>query len=458
MQWKLSLLLYQDVPTIATEILRERDERKKLSIVLELTEPAFFLPEATGNRPVVLRGRCTLIVKRRLQVEQVIVTLDGFSTREWPNGKCQMRSIVKCPLTLLSKNESKSQVQFLANEPEKLVTDAKEVEVPQKRFKKLRQMVDKFHLHSRKIGPDVKSKCFLPGSYCYDFEMILRSNLPESTFVEGAVVRYHLKASVKCKSMQRKFYQQKEIEAVRCPADAYVEDSEAISRPVPLPGVMNFDISLARKGIALEDLLPVSFKYKGYNDTKFHNLRVFLAEDVINYMPDGTRAGKARRKKYLLHETRGEDLGPEVHQQPEGEVQEEELNTFEAKSTRSPMSPNNCNTPDRETIPSSHTIHLDINLQMPKCKSHSCAPDFKFMHFDAKLENVEVKHFLEFWVYVFIDNNPTPKSFTHPVPLALRSCYAHAGNAALPAYFEELLPDYSSLSGDAPVSTIDHDG
>jgi hypothetical protein len=78
---------HNDTPTVVTQILRDLDKKRKLAIVLELTEPAFFLPEATGNRPVVLRGRCTLIVKRPLKIKQVVVALDGFSYIRWPNRK-----------------------------------------------------------------------------------------------------------------------------------------------------------------------------------------------------------------------------------------------------------------------------------------------------------------------------------------------------------------------------------
>jgi hypothetical protein len=77
-----------DTPTVWTQILRDIDKKYKLDIELELTEPAFFLPEATGNRPVVLRGRCTLIVKRPLKIKEVVVTLDGISYVRWrPNRK-----------------------------------------------------------------------------------------------------------------------------------------------------------------------------------------------------------------------------------------------------------------------------------------------------------------------------------------------------------------------------------
>ncbi|GFF25626.1 putative arrestin-related trafficking adapter C839.02 [Aspergillus udagawae] len=446
---------HNDTPSVVTQILRDLDKKRKLAIVLELTEPAFFLPETSGNRPVVLRGRCTLIVKRPLKIKQVVVALDGFSYIRWPNRIREMGSIVNCPLTLFnSKKDSKTQFQYQAKEPEKPIT---EVEAPQKKFKTLRKMIDQLHLRSPRTDLDVNSKCFHPGKYSYEFEMILHSDLPESTFVEGTIVRYHLKASVQCHSMLRGMYKSTEVDAVRCPADAYVEDSVGGNWSLHVDGVLHVDVTLPRKGIALEDCLPVLLKYKGYNDTKFRKLHVFLVEDVRYYMRDGTRAGKAPYKRRLLHETRNNDLRPEVHWQPGGKLSEEELDIFEAKSTSFPMSCNNCDSPDGDSLPPSQTIDIDLKLNMPKCKSHRDAPDCRIMHYDTKLRSVEVTHFLEFQVYVFVNGSPATKPFETLVPLTLRSCYANAGNTILPGYFEERLPVYSSLASDAPVSTPDHD-
>ncbi|KAF4219582.1 hypothetical protein CNMCM8980_004379 [Aspergillus fumigatiaffinis] len=448
---------HNDTPTVVTQILRDLDKKRKLAIVLELTEPAFFLPEATGNRPVVLRGRCTLIVKRPLKIKQVVVALDGFSYIRWPNRIREMGSVVNCALTLFnSKKDSKTQFEYRAKEPEKPTTGVTEVEVP-KKYNNLRKVVDKLRLRSPKTVPDVEPEYFSPGKYSYDFEMILHSGLPESTFVEGTIVRYHLKASVKCHSMLRGMYKSTEVDAVRCPADAYVEDSVGGNWALHVDRVLHADITLSRKGIALEDCLPAVFKYKGYNDTKFRKLHVFLVEDVRYYARDGTRAGKAPYKKYLIHETRNNDLSPDVHGPQEGEVSEEELNTSEAKSTRFPITSNNCDTPDGDALPPSQTIGFDLELKMPKCKLHRGAPDFRFMHYDTKLRSVKVSHFFEFQVYVYINGRPATKPFEQLVPLTLRSCYTQAGNTTLPAYFEERLPVYSSPSPDAPASTTDHD-
>ncbi|KAF7155467.1 hypothetical protein CNMCM6106_004613 [Aspergillus hiratsukae] len=451
---------HNDTPTVWTQILRDIDTKYKLDIELKLTEPAFFLPEATGNRPVVLRGRCTLIVKRPLKIKQVVVTLDGFSYVRWrPNRVRDMGSVVNCALTLFnSKKDSKAQFQFQAKESKKPTTSVTEVEVPQKKFKPLRKVVDKLHLRSQRTEPDVESKCFSPGKYSYDFEMILHSGLPESTFVEGAIVRYHLKASVKCHSKLRGMYKTAEIEAVRCPSDAYVEDSVGGHWSLLLPGIMDVDITLPRKGIALEDCLPVLFQYRGHNNTKFHKLDVYLVEDIRYYSRNGAKAGRAPSKKIFLYKTRSHHLRPDAHGEQELESSEEDLDIFEAKSTSFPMSSGICNTPDGENegAPVGETVDLHMDLPMPKCKSHRGAPDFRYMHSDTKLSSLEVGHSLEFQIWIFINNKPTPQDFVRWVPLTLRSCYAHPGNAILPPYSEEPLPVYSS-SLDAPVSTTDHE-
>ncbi|RHZ59748.1 hypothetical protein CDV55_100754 [Aspergillus turcosus] len=450
---------HNDTPTVWTQILRDIDTKYKLDIELELTEPALFLPEATRNRPVVLRGRCTLIVKRPLKIKEVVVTLDGFSYVRWrPNRVRDMGSVVNCSLTLFnSKKDSKAQFQFQAKESEKPTTSVTEVEVPEKKFKTLRKVVDKFHLRSQRTEPDVKSKWFSPGKYSYDFEMILHSRLPESTFVEGAIVHYHLKASVKCHSRLRGMYKTTDIEAVRCPADAYVEDSMGGNWSLPLPGVMDVDITTPCKGIALEDSLPVLFHFRGHNNTKLHKLDVYLVEDVTYYTRSGAKAGRAPSRKMFLYETCSHDLRPDAHGEQEVECPEEGLNIFEAKSTSLPMSSGICNTPDGEEAPLCQTFDLHMDLPMPKCKSHRGAPDFRYMHSDIKLPSLEVNHSLEFQIWIFVNNKPTPQVSSRWVPLTLRSCYAHPGNTVLPSYFEEPLPVYSSLSLDAPVSSDHHD-
>lgn len=307
-----------------------------------------------------------------------------------------MGSVVNCPLTLFnSKKDSKAQFQFQAKESEKPIASVTEVEVPEKKFKRLRKVVDKFHLRSQRTEPDVKSKWFSPGKYSYDFEMILHSSLPESTFVEGAIVRYHLKASVKCHSKLRGMYKTTEIEAVRCPADAYVEDSMGGNWSLPLPGVMDIDITTPRKGIALEDSLPVSFQFRGHSNTKFHKLDVYLVEDVTYYTRNGAKAGRAPSKKMFLYETQNHDLRPDAHGEKEVKRPEEDLDIFEAKSTSFPMSSGICNTTDGEEDPVCQTFDLHMDLPMPKCKSHRGAPGSRYMHSDTKLPSLEVKHSLE---------------------------------------------------------------
>lgn len=232
----------------------------------------------------------------------------------------------------------------------------------------------------------------MPGKYSYDFEMILHSGLPESTFIEGTIVRYHLKASVTCHSMLRGMYKSIEVDAVRCPTNAYVEDSVGGNWALHVDRVLHADIHLRRKGIALEDHLPGSFKYKGYNNTKFRKLQVFLVEDVRYFMRDGTQAGKAPYKKLLIYENSGHR--PDVHPQQE-EVSEEELNIFEATSTRVPLSSTNSDTPDGDAFPPSETMGFDFELDMPKCISHRGAPDFRYMHYDTKIRSVMVSHFFQ---------------------------------------------------------------
>ncbi|KAK9588672.1 hypothetical protein V6Z96_000431 [Aspergillus fumigatus] len=366
-----------------------------------------------------------------------------------------MGSVVNCALTLFnSKKDSKAQFAFEAKEPEKLTAAVTEVEGPKKKFNKLPEIFDKLRLRSPKTVPGLNPECFMPGKYSYDFEMILHSGLPESTFIEGTIVRYHLKASVTCHSMLRGMYKSIEVDAVRCPTNAYVEDSVGGNWALHVDRVLHADIHLRRKGIALEDHLPGSFKYKGYNNTKFRKLQVFLVEDVRYFMRDGTQAGKAPYKKLLIYENSGHR--PDVHPQQE-EVSEEELNIFEATSTRVPLSSTNSDTPDGDAFPPSETMGFDFELDMPKCISHRGAPDFRYMHYDTKIRSVMVSHFFQFHVHVFINGRPAREPFERLVPLTLRSCYASDGNTTLPTYCEEDLPVYSLLFPNAPASTIDYD-
>jgi hypothetical protein len=160
---------------------------------------------------------------------------------------------------------------------------------------------------------------------------------------------------------------------------------------------MDVDITLPRKGIALEESLPLLFQYRGRNNTKFHKFDVYLVEDIGYYTRNGAKAGRAPSKKVPLYKSRSYDLRPDANEEQEFDSSEECLDIFEAKSTRSPMTSGICNTPDGENegAPVCQSFDHHMDLPMPKCKSHRGAPDFRYMHSDTKLDSVEVRHSLE---------------------------------------------------------------
>ncbi|EAW12946.1 uncharacterized protein ACLA_013830 [Aspergillus clavatus NRRL 1] len=446
----LSTLLTSDALSVVGGKLRERDEERKLSIDLSLTEPAVFLPRGTSNNPVVLRGCCVLHVKRPLKIKCLTVTLEGFSFVRWPVGLREVGSVVDRSLKLFNSSDpnSRSKGRFTpfdgdAQEPEKVIASATETKIRQRKSNMLRRAVNK--LRSRPPSdPDASSSWFLPGTYSFDFEMVLQPKLPESIAINCTRVWYNLKARVERHGiLHRKFRTKHEVTAIRCPVEDFIDDSQPFSLVRSYGGLMHFEIMVPSQGAPLDHRLPLEFRYTETEGIHFQKLRIFVVEDTRYRMKDGSPACKGPYKRFLLHET--------VNQTTDSEEVEEyypdSLPHPNLTLTSSPSSTTPSSSSKHEERPSTGGgAPVEIDLQLPACMAH-CGNEGKYMHHDADYKNVQVSHFLEFVIHLLVDTDPGPgrtKSFTVHTRLALRSCFAHPDNASLPAYARnDGLPGYS---------------
>ncbi|CAK46634.1 hypothetical protein CBS115989_9293 [Aspergillus niger] len=419
----------------ATRKLYAHDDSSDLSLDLNITEPAVFVPTFT-NKPAVLRGTCQLRLKHDLTVKRLTVNFRGTSRVTWPHGLHDTQTVTDSTLTLVSPQSSDPALPCYSSA---LSEGRKSTWHKDKR--KLQNAAPSTLCVDGNWGKAAGSKYQrLPaGTHTYEFEMVLHSHLPESIEIRQSHVQYRVRACVECPGfLRRSFAKKQAIATVHCPAEDDVEDAEPAYIARAWKGLLQCGILVSRRGAPLGDRLPVTVSLTELRKAEFRGLQVFLSENVQYHQKDGLACCPGPFRRVILYE-KVEMTGPTMSLHRAENVDDERPvsatkgDGAHAKLVGDPEIPNGLETAEEETV-------LNLTLQLPGCHLHCVSTGTQGMHYDTNYKNVRVSHWLEF-VFMVTPRDNTLGSSTErivqkvaKVPLTLRSCYAQHANASLPAY------------------------
>ncbi|PYH49629.1 uncharacterized protein BP01DRAFT_2481 [Aspergillus saccharolyticus JOP 1030-1] len=402
-------------------------DSSSLSLEIDITEPALFAP-ALSDKPSVLRGECRLKVKEAVTVKRLTVNLRGTSYIVWPHGIREHHRVTDNTLTLLGPKSVQpalpcyvDSLQETSSSPQALQGTAL--------WNAILARVGTNRREEENTGS--KYHRLTPGTHIYNFEMVLRSQLPESIQVRQSRVRYRVRASIERPGfLNRSFSRSKPITVVHCSADNFVDDAEPIYLARAWKHLLQSDILVSRRGAPLGDLLPVTVSYTELGHAKFRGLQVFVSENVQYYQRDGLGCCSGPFKRNLIYEKMAGPVSTKVLSRADTDEHPAyiEKDDYITAKTVGDAEARSRSLHDGDT---EHT-ELDLQLPLPVCHLHSDPTRPQGMHFDTRYKNVRISHWLE-------PDNMNPKNerivqkVAH-VPLALRSCYAQQANTSLPAY------------------------
>lgn len=400
---------------------------------INIAEPAVFLPTYTNN-PAVLRGTCTLELKEPLVVKRLMVNFRGVSHVLWPHGFREKRTITNCNFTVFDPEKSTAR-ETRCNSCASTDSENLPVAGPpsQKRCKLWYALMDRM-----KLSRESESRRLSPGTYTYEFEMILPTHLPETINVRRSHVNYNIRACVTTSGFwNRKIIRDKQITAVHCPAENFVDDAEPVYITRTWRKLLRCEIIISRRGAALGRTLPLTVSFAELNMAKVRGIQIYLLENVQYLGRSGTVSCLGPYKRVRIYEAM-DDLVPAVSRRSSADdshPSDEEREDLFGKEKKDP-----------ERMAESTGMEgttLEIDLPLPVCMVHSNEPrgmQNKTMHFDTRYKNVHVHHWFEFVFFASkngsSDTPPVQKSTK--APFLLRSCFAHQANASLPAYTQNL--------------------
>ncbi|KAL4894772.1 hypothetical protein BDV59DRAFT_200581 [Aspergillus ambiguus] len=393
---------------------------------INLAEPAVFIPTYTHN-PAVLRGSCTLELKESYVVKRLTVNFRGVSQVLWPHGFRDKRTITDCNFTVFDPTQRTGEVQTQCTScrpPDALSPR------PTKRCKLWRAIRN--HLPSRRESPG-SDRQLSPGTYTYNFEMILPSHLPESINVRRSHVHYNVRASIETPGIwSRTISQNKQITAVHCPAEDYVDDAEPVYVTRTWRKLLRCEIILSRRGAALGRHLPITLTFSELAMGNVRGVEIYLLENVQYLQRNGLVSCFGPYKRMRLYEAK-DDFVLSLSRRSSADdsrPSEEERDEFVGKEGF-----------DHDRKPTAvEGTTLEIDLPLPVCQIHSTETDRaqkNSMHFDTRYKNVQVNHWIEVVFFVSKNGLAPPAQKSTKIPFLLRSCYAHQANASLPAYSQK---------------------
>ncbi|KAE8154510.1 hypothetical protein BDV25DRAFT_126569 [Aspergillus avenaceus] len=397
-------------------------------LTIHFTEPAVFVPTYT-NKPAVLRGCCVLKVKEPLIVKRLTVNFRGVSQVHWPHGLHDTKTVTNRSLTVFGPDITETGIEY--HDDRECTTNtcrtSNNTSLPKTRL--WNNILNRLSKNAAPPGCQSLS----PGTYSYDFEMVLPPQLPESVDIRRGHVRYTVRARVECPGpFKHNIVQNKPIAVIHCPAEDFVEDAEPVYITRAWKRLLRCDILISRRGAPLCHRLPITVSFTELANARFHGLQIFLSENVQFLRKDGLVSCLGPFKRRLLYQA-GDDLVSTLlpylsNDGEEGQGGEEKVGYLGLEDVKR----SDCagKTADCEGMT------LDIDLPLPNCQDHG---QLDWMHFSTEYKSVRVNHWLEF---VFsLSRYGAPIESGVPVvqkiaraPLSLRSCYAEQTNASLPAY------------------------
>ncbi|KAE8361638.1 hypothetical protein BDV27DRAFT_147647 [Aspergillus caelatus] len=364
-----------------------RTKSSEPELTINLTEPAVFIPTYT-HKPAVLRGSCELKVKETLMVKRLTVNFHGVSHVHWPHGLHDSKTITDRTLTVFGPAISGTGPQHHADQENlgMLETGSTECNTSRQKCGLWGTITNKLCSRCKSTAaPDYQ--LLSPGTYTYNFEMILPPQLPESVNVRRSHVRYNVRACLEFPGhFRHNIVHNMPIAAIHCPAEDFVEDAEPVYIARAWKRLLRCDILMSRRGAPLCHILPVSVSFAELANSRFHGLQIYISENVQFLRKDGLVSCLGPFKRRLLYEA-AEDFVPTLPPYRFGE-DDDHLSEKSSFGVQESVVLSEC----EDKPATSEGMTLNIDLVLPTCQDHS---EDNWMHFSTEYKSARVYHWLD---------------------------------------------------------------
>ncbi|KAI6245756.1 putative arrestin-related trafficking adapter [Erysiphe necator] len=487
----------------------------EVSCSIILAEPVIFLMgldhdgstrDCNGaNAMSLLRGTLRLNVTKNAKIKAVSLKFSGRAKTLWPEGippqkqeiveECSLRTQVipffnalykgsdssygdLCNYVLRDSNSALSLSSNKASEPLKqnqlggfsltgitnranknstvpMASEGKKMSAPSIQLTS-QQMSDSSHNSVQTKG----YKVFYPGVYDYSFELPIDCNLPETTNLPLANVKWELEATIeRAGAFKPKLVGRKEVPVVRSPSQDSLELVEPIAVSRTWDQQLHYDIVISGKSFPIGTKIPIAFKLTPLAKVQVHKVKVFLSENVEYFARDRSVHRKdIKRRLLLLEKIAGKPVAKEFWPSEvkivggERTIEEREMRRSVAMQRREAEAVRN-NTHPVPLPESSENIlgdidlgveewwgqtEIEMNVQIPTCETMEKDRTKRLSH-DCTWSNVNVHHWLKILIRLSRADADDPTKRRHyeisvDSPISLLNCRATQANISLPEY------------------------
>ncbi|POS82667.1 hypothetical protein EPUL_005983, partial [Erysiphe pulchra] len=494
------------------------EEEKPLASVNEiscsifLAEPVIYLMgldhdgtirDINGTNVALLRGTLRLNVTKNAKLKAVSLKFSGHAKTIWPEGippnnfsnseECPLRTqfipffnaLYKgsessygdlCNYTLRDSNSTVPSASNQASESPKqnqqgsfllsgitnragkyntvpLISEGKKISVPSI---KIQQKSDSMLSSVQTKG----YKVFYPGVYDYSFELPIDNNLPETTNLLMAKIKWELEATIeRAGAFKTKLVGKKEVPVVRVPSQDSLELVEPIAVSRTWDQHLNYDIIISGKSFPIGSKIPIAIKLTPLAKVHVHKVKVFLSENIEYFARRKSVHRKDIKKRLLLLEKAAgkpvaKEFWPSEVKILGGELTEEEreMRRLEAMQLREAEAKRNNTSPEPLPIRSENLLgdidlgvdkwcrqtEIEMSVQIPTCETMEKDRTKRLSH-DCSWTNVNVNHWLKILIRLSRYDADDPSKRRHyeisvDSPVTLLNCRATLANISLPEY------------------------
>lgn len=267
-------------------------------------------------------------------------------------------------------------------------------------------------------------KVFYPGLYDYSFEMPIDSNMPESTNLPLASVKWELEACVeRAGAFKANLSGKREVPIIRSPSQDFLELVEPIAVSRTWDHQLHYEIIISGKSFPIGTKIPIAFKLTPLAKVQVHKLKVFLSEKIDYFAKDRTVQRRDRKISILLlKKCAGKPLAKEFWPSEvkvlggERTPEEREVRRTLAIRRRETEALQNNTFPEPLPEPADNLLgdidlgmeewwgptEIEMNVQLPTCEDMERDRSKRLAH-DCTWKNVHVHH----WLKVQLRNSNT---------------------------------------------------
>lgn len=303
-------------------------------------------------------------------------------------------------------------------------------------------------------------KVFYPGLYDYSFEMPIDSNMPESTNLPLASVKWELEACVeRAGAFKANLSGKREVPIIRSPSQDFLELVEPIAVSRTWDHQLHYEIIISGKSFPIGTKIPIAFKLTPLAKVQVHKLKVFLSEKIDYFAKDRTVQRRDRKISILLlKKCAGKPLAKEFWPSEvkvlggERTPEEREVRRTLAIRRRETEALQNNTFPEPLPEPADNLLgdidlgmeewwgptEIEMNVQLPTCEDMERDRSKRLAH-DCTWKNVHVHHWLKIVIRLSRADTNDPSKRRHyeisvDSPISLLSCRATQANLSLPEY------------------------